>query len=797
MAEASDLSSLRSQFDECGVPLFAVVKENIESEIQNFRFFFSGDIFLDQKMCFFSLRRRAILSLAFARISVWKNLIQVWRRGFYGNWKGEGLVLGGLFVIGPENQGILLEHLEMEFGDKADLSAVLSAMDGEEGEIVRLTLDRADDGQLGFSVRGGSEHGLSVFISKVQKHSAADHAGLCVGDRLLEVNGVSVEGVSMSSAVKVLTGHSRLCLIVQRVGLVPGLRCTNHKTTWVDLIHRRMVVEEADAPVSLYSSDGALCRIVHLQLSQHQPYLGLNIRGGQEYNLGIYVSKLDPGGLAEQAGVKMGDQILSANGVSFENISHYRAVEELKSRSHLILNIKSSETHSSSSSLSSVSGLSEATLPVSLPLGSRRANTSSSIESNFPAESIDGESKIMQTLSRGPTEILQDSVIRDQGTQEWADSGGNRREGRKTSLLIALSRPSPPIRRSRSHVTMSEEEKKRQRKQVEAGGGGGGAGNSPLQRSKTFFSFFRRRESSRSPTRSECRLGRCNSDFSDQGALVQLREMAVRLLDDEEVTELMKISERYSSERELQMLVHPLLTLLNTPEKLLLLKEIRPLVSSSDLVLFNSIVSPFEEEAYDILKRRSRRSSPLRSPQMGDAPRRHLITPVPDLHGGFELHPTEDLERQSQLQQALNRLSLSTTFSPLQDITLDAADTLPDQADFSVTPAFQTKTDASEKSALVPNWLLAENTPVEICSEPTIDGRSGISISGGSESRVQPMVKIEKIFPGGAASTSDALKAGFELVSVDGVSLQKVTHQEAVEIIRQAFSDKRIDPMCL
>ncbi len=52
-----------------------------------------------------------------------------------------------------------------------------------------------------------------------------------------------------------------------------------------------MVVEESDAPVSVYSSDGALCRTVHLHLSQHQLCLGLNIRGGREYNLGIYVSK--------------------------------------------------------------------------------------------------------------------------------------------------------------------------------------------------------------------------------------------------------------------------------------------------------------------------------------------------------------------------------------------------------------------------------------------------------------------------------------------------------------------------
>lgn len=38
-------------------------------------------------------------------------------------------------------------------------------------------------------------------------------------------------------------------------------------------------------------------------------------------------------------------------------------------------------------------------------------------------------------------------------------------------------------------------------------------------------------------------------------------------------------------------------------------------------------------------------------------------------------------------------------------------------------------------------------------------------------------------------------QAGFELVSVDGVSLHGVTHQHAVDIIRKAFSNKAKDPM--
>ncbi|XP_067286271.1 PDZ domain-containing protein 7 isoform X2 [Pseudorasbora parva] len=753
-----------------------------------------------------------------------------------------------------------------------------------EGEIVRLTVVRGDDGHLGFSVRGGSEHGLSVFISKVQKNSAAELAGVCVGDKLVEVNGVSLENVSMSSAVKVFSGHARLRLVVQRVGLVPGVRYTNEKTTWVDLIHRRMVVEESGAPVSLYSSDGALCRTVHLHLTHTQPCLGLNIRGGREYSLGIYVSKLDPGGLAEQGGVKMGDQILSANGVSFENINHYRAVEVLKSQPHVILTIKEtgrypaykemvtefswmdksgsgavcpSSDGSSSSSLSSLSGLSQATLPVSLPLGAKMADACGSTEGQFHQPE---STEHLRTLSRGHTELLQDSVIRSHGEDD-----GNQWEGRKTSL----SQSNPPIRRTRSHVTVSEE-KKQKRKQTERGE----EGHSPLQRSKTFFGLFRKRESSRSRSRSPCRsesiLGQYSGDFSEQDALNQVREMAVRLLEDEDVDVLMGLCKRYLTERGLQMLVDSLLAILNTPEKLLLLREIRTLLSSSDLPLFNSTVSQFEEEAYDILKSRSRRSSPLHSP-----PRRHLIKPAPDVYDVFELNAVEDMERHNHLLEGLEQLRLSCYQDTLQDVPVDTC---------SHSDSFS----SSFHSALLPNWLLAENTHTDFsqtvsdetgsvhcqsgsasvrnghsrsksdgadvqftvvdlprhkrpllsqvfgslkkCHSSTVTpaGQSeqlrlcekrtndvsiesefelttvhisktkqslGISISGGSESRVQPMVKIERIFPGGAASTNDALQAGFELVSVDGVSLQAVTHQDAVEIIRQAFSNKNINPM--
>lgn len=47
--------------------------------------------------------------------------------GFSGNLEGEGFILGGVFVVGPGKQGILLEHREKEFGDKVNPVSVLEA----------------------------------------------------------------------------------------------------------------------------------------------------------------------------------------------------------------------------------------------------------------------------------------------------------------------------------------------------------------------------------------------------------------------------------------------------------------------------------------------------------------------------------------------------------------------------------------------------------------------------------------------------------------------------------------------
>ncbi|TMS22235.1 Redox-regulatory protein FAM213A [Larimichthys crocea] len=127
--EAAELSSLKPKLDELGVPLHAVVKEDVGTEIQDFKLrYFNGEIFVDHKRVFYGPKyRRMGLGLGLARLGVLQNLVYAHKKGYQGNRNGEGFILGGLYVIGVEKQGVLLEQREKEFGDKADLSSILEA----------------------------------------------------------------------------------------------------------------------------------------------------------------------------------------------------------------------------------------------------------------------------------------------------------------------------------------------------------------------------------------------------------------------------------------------------------------------------------------------------------------------------------------------------------------------------------------------------------------------------------------------------------------------------------------------
>ncbi|CAK9799393.1 Whrn [Anthophora quadrimaculata] len=97
------------------------------------------------------------------------------------------------------------------------------------------------------------------------------------------------------------------------------------------------------SPPPLYpprdSRYGPRTRKVELCIEPGQS-LGLMIRGGLEYGLGIYVTGVDKDSVADRAGLLVGDQIIEVNGQNFEEATHDEAVEILKTNKRMTLLIR-------------------------------------------------------------------------------------------------------------------------------------------------------------------------------------------------------------------------------------------------------------------------------------------------------------------------------------------------------------------------------------------------------------------------------------------------------------------------
>uniref|UniRef100_A0A4W3K417 PDZ domain-containing protein 7 n=1 Tax=Callorhinchus milii TaxID=7868 RepID=A0A4W3K417_CALMI len=814
--------------------------------------------------------------------------------------------------------------------------------------IHTITVEKSPDGKLGFSVRGGCEHGLGIFVSKVEEGSAAEKSGLCLGDKIMEVNGVNLENITMGSAVTVLTGSHRLRLVVRRLGKVPGIKFSKELTTWVDTATKRIIAEKKHNSGDSGSEDG-IRRIVHLYTSSDDVCLGFNIRGGKEFGLGIYVSRVDSGGLGEQNGIKVGDQILAANGISFENISHSKAVEILKCHTHIMLTIKEvgkypaykemvgflPTTHYSSDMvdvcISTEDSKSLRNNHLETTETAIQTDLQLSPSSNIDLSSEQRTGKAMNERSRslGRTMLLKETAIRSESfmetrtkprTYSTGDSSDEVLDSPKTAVLMALSKPRRPIRRSQSYITIGEDKKKKKKKHKSSGEG------AKLERSKTFMNLFfksgrsgveaqpkEKKEKSngtegkiRSKSPSHKERGHRFHIFGSQKelsglsasemcthALSMIEDISRKLLNEDEVDAIMRHCRRFVSDGGVEDLVRPLLNILDKPEKLLVLREIRAIIEPTDLGRFDSMVMPSELEAYDILKNRAVRSPALRRADNGIAPKRHLITSIPDYRGGFHLKPSQDYEKERTMMEEFEKLKISMSldkeshpksFTTLEDVPVDvyttdntslkSASASPVRSNWLLAESIRTpelptttrqdngtvaaklhsvekvdaqsaktgttksthsktKSEKAEKTKEVPlysivnkprksrplltqifgvtspvaqrmkkKWTGSAQNPRPEYELRTVEIAKmkqslGISISGGIESKIQPTVKIEKIYPGGAASVSGALKAGYELVSVDGASLQSVTHRQAVDIIRRSYSNKSKDPMVL
>ncbi|XP_026326728.1 uncharacterized protein LOC113235285 isoform X2 [Hyposmocoma kahamanoa] len=206
--------------------------------------------------------------------------------------------------------------------------------------VVRLLRPRRSAPAFGFSLRGGREYATGFFISKVDFNSEAHLQGLKVGDQLVSVNGYRVDDAVHSELVHYLGSQSRLKIKVRHVGMLPVKDKTHESLSW-------HFVSERGSIGSDVSSSPTLChdteRLTDLRLSILVPpraKLGCGICKGPEWKSGIFVQFVREGGIAREAGLRPGDQILSCNGQDFANVSFNEAISAMKVSGRLELIIR-------------------------------------------------------------------------------------------------------------------------------------------------------------------------------------------------------------------------------------------------------------------------------------------------------------------------------------------------------------------------------------------------------------------------------------------------------------------------
>ncbi|XP_063823437.1 uncharacterized protein LOC135073256 isoform X2 [Ostrinia nubilalis] len=206
--------------------------------------------------------------------------------------------------------------------------------------VVRLLRPRRAAPAFGFSLRGGREYATGFFVSKVDFNSEAHLQGLKVGDQLVSVNGYRVDDAVHSELVHYLASQTRLKIKVRNVGMLPVKDKAHESLSWQFVSDRASLGSDV-------SSSPTLChdteRLADMRLSILVPpraKLGCGICKGPDWKPGIFVQFVREGGIAQEAGLRPGDQILSCNGQDFTNVTFNEAISAMKAVGRLELVIR-------------------------------------------------------------------------------------------------------------------------------------------------------------------------------------------------------------------------------------------------------------------------------------------------------------------------------------------------------------------------------------------------------------------------------------------------------------------------
>nr|XP_033494358.1 protein scribble homolog isoform X16 [Epinephelus lanceolatus] len=221
-----------------------------------------------------------------------------------------------------------------------------------EEEEHTLTIMRQTGG-LGISIAGGKgstpykgddEVRCGIFISRVSEEGPAARAGVKVGDKLLEVNGVDLHEAEHHTAVEALrSSGATVSMSVLRERMVePENAITTTPLRPEDDYFPRERRSSGIAFNSESTPSGPRQRLSTC-LIRNDKGLGFSIAGGKgstpyrTADTGIYISRIAEGGAAHRDNIlHVGDRVISINGVDMTEARHDQAVALLTGTSPTI-----------------------------------------------------------------------------------------------------------------------------------------------------------------------------------------------------------------------------------------------------------------------------------------------------------------------------------------------------------------------------------------------------------------------------------------------------------------------------
>ncbi|XP_053367334.1 protein scribble homolog isoform X22 [Clarias gariepinus] len=222
----------------------------------------------------------------------------------------------------------------------------------EEEELVLSILRQT--GGLGISIAGGKGStpykgdDEGIFISRVSEEGPAARAGVKVGDKLLEVNDVDLQGAEHHTAVEALrSSGAAVTMIVLRERMVePENPITTTPLRPEDDYFPRER-RSTGLPFNLEPGSTAIntgpCQRLATCLIRNDKGLGFSIAGGKGStpyrtgDVGIFISRIAEGGAAHRDNIlHVGDRVISINGVDMTEARHDQAVALLTGTSPTI-----------------------------------------------------------------------------------------------------------------------------------------------------------------------------------------------------------------------------------------------------------------------------------------------------------------------------------------------------------------------------------------------------------------------------------------------------------------------------